>query len=97
MLDEVTIDSVSELRREVGELRERVDALEHAQHEPCDEFLSTFQARELTGRSRQCVVNWLARFDLGYFDAERKRWAISRLKLIAFCKAHPGASRYVFW
>jgi hypothetical protein len=98
MLDEATSIDVHALARELHELHQRVDVLEHARkREPRDEMLSTLQAAGLTGRSRQCVVNWIERYAIGRFDPKRARWTISCAKLIAFCRAHPGASRHVFW
>ena len=102
MLDRPAIDTdavlaaIEGLRKEVAELREHIVELVQ-QRELCEEALSTLQAMALTGRSRQCVVNWCERYGIGRFDDERERWIISRSKLVEFCRSHPDASRHTFW
>lgn len=107
MLDRTAIDvadllaELATLRSEVAELRTlrpRLEALERAQQPgSCEDAISTMQAMGLTGRSRQCVVNWCERYNIGWFGGERPRWIISRSKLIEFCRSHRDASRHTFW
>ena len=68
-----TLDDVMTELKIIRDLIEEQRAGATQLHEPPEDGLSTFQACLLTGRSRQCLVNWCERYGIGRFGGEPGR------------------------